>query len=107
MAQASFGMIGLAVMGANLALNVEDHGFTVAVWNGEPDRVDRFLADNPAKKFVGTKTLLDFVKALERLRRIMMLIKAGAPVDQTIEKIAPLLEDGDILIDGGNSWFKD
>ena len=107
MAQASFGMIGLAVMGANLALNVEDHGFTVAVWNREPDRVDSFLRDNPGKKFIGTRTLQEFVKSLERPRRIMMLIKAGAPVDQTIEKIAPLLEEGDVLIDGGNSWFKD
>jgi 6-phosphogluconate dehydrogenase len=107
MAQAQFGMIGLAVMGRNLALNVEEHGFSVAVWNLETDVVDKFTAENRGKKFVGTKTFEDFVKSLERPRRIMMMIKAGAPVDMTIDKIAPLLENGDILIDGGNSWFKD
>ena len=100
-------MIGLAVMGANLAQNVEDHGFSVAVWNREPNRVDEFLAQNRGKNFTGTKTLEEFVAALERPRRMMMLIKAGDPVDQTIERLAPLMEEGDILIDGGNSWFKD
>ncbi|MGZ5475119.1 MAG: NADP-dependent phosphogluconate dehydrogenase [Thermoanaerobaculia bacterium] len=107
MAQAQFGMIGLAVMGRNLALNIEEHGFPVAVWNYETERVDEFTAEFGGRKFTGTKTLQDLVKAIERPRRIMMMIKAGAPVDQTIEKISPFLEDGDILIDGGNSWFKD
>jgi 6-phosphogluconate dehydrogenase len=104
---AQFGMIGLGVMGENLALNVEEHGFSVAVWNLEGDWVDRFVANNPGKKITGTKTFEDFVRNLERPRRIMMMIKAGKPVDMTIDKIAPLLEPGDILIDGGNSWFKD
>ncbi|MGZ8852963.1 MAG: NADP-dependent phosphogluconate dehydrogenase [Thermoanaerobaculia bacterium] len=107
MAQAQFGMIGLAVMGRNLALNIEEHGFPVAVWNYETERVDEFTAEFGGRKFTGTKTLQDLVKAIERPRRIMMMIKAGAPVDQTIEKISPFLEDDDILIDGGNSWFKD
>ena len=107
MAQAQFGMIGLAVMGRNLALNVEEHGFPVAVWNLEAPVTDGFIAENKGKKFVGTKSLEELVKAIERPRRIMMMIKAGAPVDMTIDKIAPLLEDGDVLIDGGNSWFKD
>ncbi|MGZ8828919.1 MAG: NADP-dependent phosphogluconate dehydrogenase [Thermoanaerobaculia bacterium] len=107
MAQAQFGMIGLAVMGRNLALNIEEHGFPVAVWNYETERVDEFTAEFGGRKFTGTKTLQDLVKAIGRPRRIMMMIKAGAPVDQTIEKISPFLEDGDILIDGGNSWFKD
>ncbi|HEX7419541.1 MAG TPA: NADP-dependent phosphogluconate dehydrogenase, partial [Thermoanaerobaculia bacterium] len=107
MAQAQFGMIGLAVMGRNLALNVEEHGFPVAVWDREPEVVDAFLSENRGKKFTGTKSLQDLVKAIERPRRIMMMIKAGSPVDQTIEKLAPLLEDGDVIIDGGNSWFKD
>jgi 6-phosphogluconate dehydrogenase len=107
MTQAQFGMIGLAVMGSNLALNIEEHGFSVAVWNFEPERVDSFLADNAGKKFIGTKTLEELVAALERPRRIMMMIKAGAPVDMTLDKLAPLLEPGDIVIDGGNSWFKD
>ncbi|HSP33516.1 MAG TPA: NADP-dependent phosphogluconate dehydrogenase [Thermoanaerobaculia bacterium] len=107
MAPSQFGMIGLAVMGSNLALNIEDHGFSVAVWNLEPEVTDKFIADNSRRKFTGTKSLEELVRSLERPRRIMMMIKAGKPVDMTIEKIAPLLEDGDILIDGGNSWFKD
>src|SRR5438105_15620928 len=100
MPQAQFGMIGLGVMGENLALNVEEHGFPVAVWNLEGEWVDRFVQKNPGKQITGTKTFADFVAALERPRRIMMMIKAGSPVDQTIEKIAPFLEEGDILIDG-------
>src|SRR5262245_43836096 len=104
---ASFGMIGLGVMGENLALNIEEHGFPVAVWNLEGEWVDRFVGKNPGKKITGTKTFEEFVRALERPRRIMMMIKAGKPVDLTIDKIAPLLEAGDILIDGGNSWFKE
>ena len=107
MAQAQFGMIGLGVMGENLALNIEEHGFPVAVWNLEGEWVDRFVGKHTGKKITGTKTFADFTKALTRPRRIMMMIKAGSPVDQTIEKIAPYLEEGDVLIDGGNSWFKD
>ena len=105
--QAQFGMIGLAVMGRNLALNVEEHGFPVAVWNLETDWVDAFVNENPEKQFIGTKTLEEFVAALERPRRIMMMIKAGVPVDLTLEKLKPLLDDGDIVIDGGNSFYKD
>src|SRR5437016_8669950 len=107
MAQAQFGMIGLGVMGENLALNIEEHGFPVAVWNLEPAKVDEFVTKNRGKKVTGTKTFADFTKALERPRRIMMMIKAGSPVDQTIEKIMPYLERGDVLIDGRNSWLKD
>jgi len=104
---AQFGMIGLGVMGENLALNIEEHGFPVAVWNLEGEWTDRFIARHAGKQVTGTKTLADLVKAIERPRRIMMMIKAGAPVDQTIDAISPFLEPGDILIDGGNSWFKD
>jgi 6-phosphogluconate dehydrogenase len=104
---AQFGMIGLGVMGANLALNVEDHGFTVAVWNREPERLRAFIADHPGKKLIATAELRDFVRTLERPRRIMMMIKAGAPVDEMLEKIMPMLEPGDVVIDGGNSWFKE
>ena len=107
MKQAQFGIIGLAVMGENLARNVEDHGFTVAVWNREPQKTDQFMKASEGKNFVPAKTLEELVQSLERPRKIMMMIKAGAPVDQTIEKLTPLLEDGDIIIDGGNSWFKD
>src|SRR5438105_10349714 len=104
---AQFGMIGLGVMGENLALNVEDHGFPIAVWNREPDKVDQFVARNRDRKVTATRELRDFVQALARPRRIMMLIKAGSPVDEMLDKLSPLLEEGDIVIDGGNSWFKD
>jgi 6-phosphogluconate dehydrogenase len=104
---AQFGMIGLGVMGANLALNVEDHGFSVAVWNREPDRVKSFIAENSGKKFTGTTELTDFVRAIARPRPIMMMIKAGSPVDEMLNKLVPLLDEGDVVIDGGNSWFKD
>src|ERR1700681_2444143 len=107
MAQTQVGMIGLGVMGENLALNIEEHGFPVAVWNREPEKVDEFVAKNAGKKITGTKTLQEFTKALTRPRRIMMMIKAGSPVDETLEKIMRLLERGDVVIDGGNSWFKD
>jgi 6-phosphogluconate dehydrogenase len=100
-------MIGLGVMGRNLALNVEEHGFPVAVWNLETEWVDSFVSENSAKQFIGTKTLEEFAAALERPRRMMMMIKAGAPVDMTIERLKPILEPGDIIIDGGNSYYKD
>jgi 6-phosphogluconate dehydrogenase len=101
----TFGVIGLGVMGENLALNLIEHGTPVAVWNLESDWTDKFVAAHP--EVVGTRTLADLVKALPRPRRILMMIKAGAPVDATMEKLAPLLEPGDVVIDGGNSWFKD
>lgn len=104
---AQFGVIGLGVMGQNLALNIEDHGRKVAVWNLEPDWVDRFVTQNADRKIVGTKSLQDFAKALEPPRRILMMIKAGDPVDQMLQKLAPVLSPGDIVIDGGNSFFKD
>ena len=107
MSNAQFGMIGLAVMGSNLALNVEEQGFRVAVWNREPDKTDKFVASNAGKQFTATKTLEELVGALERPRRIMLMIKAGAPVDEMLDKLMPLLDDGDVVIDGGNSWFKD
>jgi 6-phosphogluconate dehydrogenase len=106
--ESDFGMIGLAVMGANLALNIADHGFTVALWNREPEWVERFLKENNAsEKFTGAHALEDFVRIVKRPRRIMMMIEAGAPVDEMIERLAPLLDAGDMIIDGGNSWFKD
>jgi 6-phosphogluconate dehydrogenase len=104
---AQFGIIGLGVMGQNLALNVENHGHSVAVWNLETEWVDRFVTAHNGLKFVGSKSLEEFVRSLERPRRILMMIKAGDPVDQMLSKLAPLLAAGDIVIDGGNSWFKD
>ncbi|HET6385648.1 MAG TPA: NADP-dependent phosphogluconate dehydrogenase, partial [Armatimonadota bacterium] len=103
-----FGMIGLAVMGSNLALNVADHGFRVSAWNREPEMVDSFMQKVSGNEQVkGYKDLKEFVDSLERPRVIMMLIKAGAPVDATIKTLTPMLDRGDIIIDGGNSWFED
>jgi 6-phosphogluconate dehydrogenase len=107
MSVSTFGVIGLGTMGRNLALNIEEHGFPTAVWNLETDWTDAFLRDHPKGKFAGAKTLDALVQDLDRPRRIMIMIPAGAPVDQTIQKLQPLLAPGDILIDGGNSYFED
>ncbi len=104
-ASPTFGVIGLGTMGENLALNLMEHGTPVAVWNLETEWTDRFVAAHPDA--VGAKTLAELVRALPRPRRMLLMIKAGAPVDLTMEKLAPLCEPGDIVIDGGNSWFKD
>ncbi|NNE09066.1 MAG: NADP-dependent phosphogluconate dehydrogenase [Gemmatimonadetes bacterium] len=107
MALSQMGMIGLGVMGRNLALNLEDHDYSVAVWNLEPEKTEAFIEENKGKRFTGTRTFEELVASLEKPRRIMMMIKAGAPVDSVIGKIAPLLDKGDILFDGGNSHFDD
>ncbi len=106
--QADIGLIGLAVMGQNLVLNMDDHGFTVAVYNRTVEKVDRFLA-NEAKgtKVIGAHSLAELVAALKRPRKVMLMVKAGWPVDATIEQLTPLLEPGDIIIDGGNSHYSD
>jgi 6-phosphogluconate dehydrogenase len=107
MSGSNFGIIGLGTMGRNLALNIESRGFSVAVWNLEPQWVTDFLADHPGNKFEGTTTLEAFTAALERPRRIMMMIPAGKPIDEMIAKLQPMLERGDVVVDGGNSWFED
>ncbi|HVF66462.1 MAG TPA: NADP-dependent phosphogluconate dehydrogenase, partial [Pyrinomonadaceae bacterium] len=109
---AQVGMIGLAVMGENLARNIERNGYSVAVYNRppsheEPDRVTKFMEEYGDKRFVGAHTPEEFVKSLERPRKIILLVKAGDPVDWTVEQIKPYLEAGDIVIDGGNSYFLD
>lgn len=106
--KADIALIGLAVMGQNLVLNMNDHGFTVAVYNRTVSKVDQFLA-NEAKgsRIIGTHSLEELVSKLKRPRRVMMLVKAGSAVDDLIEKLVPLLEPGDIIIDGGNSHFTD
>jgi 6-phosphogluconate dehydrogenase len=104
-ARSDFGMIGLAVMGRNLALNIADHGFRVAVWNLETPVTEAFVAENPG--MTGTRTLAELVAALEKPRRIMMMIKAGKPVDEVLAQLAPLLDAGDIVIDGGNTHFEE
>lgn len=108
MSQADIGLIGLAVMGQNLVLNMNDHGFKVAVYNRTVSKVDDFLA-GPAKgtQIVGAHTLEEFISKLKRPRRVMLMVKAGEPVDEFIELCLPHLEAGDIIIDGGNSLFTD
>jgi 6-phosphogluconate dehydrogenase len=102
------GLIGLAVMGQNLVLNMADHGFRVAVFNRTPTVVDAFLA-GPAKgrPVAGAGSLPELVEMLKRPRRVMLMVKAGAPVDDLIDRLIPLLEPGDVIIDGGNSFFQD
>ncbi len=107
MSTSQFGIIGLGTMGRNLALNVESRGLRVAVWNLETPWIDEFLKAHPGAAFEGTPTFEAFTAALERPRRIMMMIPAGKPVDATIDKLLPLLDRGDVVIDGGNSWFED
>jgi 6-phosphogluconate dehydrogenase len=108
MKKADIGLIGLAVMGENLVLNMESKGFTVAVFNRSVDKVDKFMAGRGAgKNFIGCHSIEELCKNLERPRKVMMLVKAGTPVDDFIEQIIPHLEAGDIIIDGGNSHFPD
>ena len=105
---ADIGLIGLAVMGENLVLNMESKGFTVSVFNRSVDKVDLFLMGRGHNKnIIGTHSLGEFVKSLSRPRKIMLMIKAGKPVDEFIELLIPYLEQGDIIIDGGNSHFPD
>jgi 6-phosphogluconate dehydrogenase len=105
---ADIGLIGLAVMGENLVLNMESRGYTVAVYNRTTSKVDEFLAGRgKGKKFVGAHSPKDLVAAIKKPRKVMMLVKAGQPVDDTIAQVAPHLEKGDILIDGGNTHFPD
>jgi 6-phosphogluconate dehydrogenase len=107
-AQAKIGLVGLAVMGENLALNIERNGFPIAVYNRDPSKVDRLL-ETRAKglRFFGAHTPAELAQKLERPRKIVLLVKAGQPVDWTIEQLRPHLEPGDIIIDGGNSWYED
>ncbi len=107
MSNCEWGVIGLGVMGENLALNLESHGFPVAVWTRNQDTVQSIVKKHSGVKFTGAKTMADFVKSLARPRRILLMVKAGGPVDSTMEGLKPLLEKGDIVIDGGNSWFED
>ena len=106
---ADAGMIGLGVMGRNLALNMADHGYRVAVWNREPEPARRFVSEHRETPggLVAASSLRGFVRTLGRPRRIVMMIKAGAPVDEVNRKLAPLLDEGDVVVDGGNSRWTD
>lgn len=105
--KSDFGLIGLAVMGQNLVLNVESRGFQVSVYNRTVDKTNEFIAANPGKQLVGCDTLEAFVQSLASPRKIQIMVKAGAPVDQVIEQLIPLLDQDDIIIDGGNSLYTD
>jgi 6-phosphogluconate dehydrogenase len=107
MSKADIGLTGLAVMGQNLVLNMESKGFAVAAHNRTVQTTHDFVAAHPGKRLVGCDSLADFVAALSTPRKIMVMVKAGAPVDQVIESLVPLLERGDMIIDGGNSFFQD
>lgn len=108
MSEADIGLIGLAVMGQNLVLNMNDHGYTVAVYNRTISKVDDFLA-GPARgtRVIGAHSLEEFIHKLKRPRRVMLMVKAGDPVDEFIDLCVPFLQPGDIIIDGGNSLFTD
>ena len=106
--QCDIGLIGLAVMGENLVLNMESKGFSVAIFNRTTEVTEKFAAGRgKGKNIQPTRTMEEFVAALKRPRKAMIMVKAGAPVDAVIGQLAPLLEKGDVIIDGGNSLFTD
>ena len=108
MKQADIGLVGLAVMGQNLVLNMESRGYAVAVYNRTAERTREFMEQRAeGKKIVAGYSIEEFLGALKKPRTIMIMVKAGKPVDQMIDQLAPFLEKGDILIDGGNSFFQD
>lgn len=105
MALHDIGVVGMAVMGSNLALNMADHGYDVSVYNYTPDLTEQFLQERPHEKITGYFELKDFLASLKRPRKVMLMIMAGAPVDSMLDQLLPLLDTGDIIIDGGNSYF--
>lgn len=107
MSKQAIGVVGLAVMGRNLALNIESRGHAVSVFNRSRERTDDMLKSFPGKKLVGTYSPEEFVQSLEKPRRILLMVKAGEATDGTIAELLPLLDKGDVLIDGGNTFFKD
>ncbi len=105
---ADIGLIGLAVMGENLVLNMESKGYTVAVFNRTVEKVDAFINGRAmGKNIIGTHSIEELVKSIKKPRKVMLLVKAGKAVDDFIEKLIPYLEKGDIIIDGGNTHFPD
>src|SRR5437764_13845727 len=107
-AKADIGLIGLAVMGQNLILNMNDHGFIVVAHNRTVSKVDDFLnKEAKGTQVIGAHSIPEMIASLKKPRRIMLMVKAGKPVDEFIEQLIPHLETGDIIIDGGNSLFED
>ncbi|TVY02023.1 NADP-dependent phosphogluconate dehydrogenase [Cohnella terricola] len=107
MSKQQIGVVGLAVMGKNLALNIESKGFSVALFNRSSEKTKELLTEVPGKNFVGTYSVEEFVQALETPRKILIMVKAGQATDDTINQLVPYLSKGDILIDGGNAYFPD
>ncbi|MGD6895394.1 NADP-dependent phosphogluconate dehydrogenase [Bacillus infantis] len=107
MTKQEIGVIGLAVMGKNLAWNIESRGYAVSVYNRSSEKTEEMLKESEGKNITGTYSIEEFVDSLEKPRKIMLMVKAGGPTDATIEQLKPHLEKGDILIDGGNTFFAD
>ncbi|MEN8700891.1 NADP-dependent phosphogluconate dehydrogenase [Bacillus infantis] len=107
MTKQEIGVIGLAVMGKNLAWNIESRGYAVSVYNRSSEKTEEMLRESEGKNITGTYSIEEFVNSLEKPRKIMLMVKAGGPTDATIEQLKPHLEKGDILIDGGNTFFAD
>lgn len=107
MSKQQIGVIGLAVMGKNLAMNIESRGYSVSVYNRSREKTDEMLAETEGKNIYGTFSIEEFVHSLEKPRKILLMVKAGAATDATIEQLKPHLEKGDIIIDGGNTYFAD
>ena len=107
MSKPQIGVVGMAVMGKNLALNIESRGYSVAIYNRTGSKTEEVVADHPDKNLVPSYTIEDFVNSLETPRRIILMVKAGAPTDATIKSLLPHLDKGDVLIDGGNTFFQE
>lgn len=107
MAKQQIGVIGLAVMGKNLAMNIESRGYSVSVFNRSPEKTEEFLQETEGRNFKGTYSIEEFVQSLESPRKILLMVKAGGPTDATIDSLKPYLDKGDILIDGGNTLYTD
>lgn len=107
MSKQQIGVVGMAVMGKNLALNIESRGYSVSIYNRTTSKTEAVVAENPEKKLVLTRTVEEFVESLEQPRRILLMVQAGKGTDATIQSLLPHLDKGDVLIDGGNTFFKD
>lgn len=107
MSKPQIGVVGMAVMGKNLALNIESRGYSVAIYNRTGSKTEKVVSDHPDKNLVPSYTIEDFVNSLETPRRIILMVKAGAPTDATIKSLLPHLDKGDVLIDGGNTFFQE